>query len=143
MLIGFVWPLNMESGELTERAHVNFGGMAIALASGAAAALSLVTGVSSALVGVMVAVALLPPTAALGLFVGAGETSLAMGALLLLAVNIVSANLSAQTVLFWRGVRPRTFYEEKEARNGRIVAAVFWFVTLAVLAGFMWWRLQT
>jgi len=143
VLIGLVWPLNMESGELMGRADVNFGGMAIALASGAAAALSLVTGVSSALVGVMVAVALLPPTAALGLFAGAGQTSLAMGALLLLSVNIVSVNLSAQTVLFWRGVRPRTFYEEKEARIGRIVAGVFWVVTLAILAALMWWRVHT
>ena len=143
VLIGLVWPLNMESGELMGRADVNFGGMAIALASGAAAALSLVTGVSSALVGVMVAVALLPPTAALGLFAGAGQTSLAMGALLLLSVNIVSVNLSAQTVLFWRGVRPRTFYEEKEARIGRIVAGAFWVVTLAILAALMWWRVHT
>ena len=143
VLIGLLWPLNMESGELMGRADVNFGGMAIALASGAAAALSLVTGVSSALVGVMVAVALLPPTAALGLFAGAGQTSLAMGALLLLSVNIVSVNLSAQTVLFWRGVRPRTFYEEKEARIGRIVAGVFWVVTLAILAALMWWRVHT
>ena len=140
-LIGVAWPLNMESAELMRRADVNYGGMAIALASGAAAALSLVTGVSSALVGVMVAVALLPPTAAIGLFTGAGEMSLAFGALLLLSVNVVSVNLSAQTVLFWRGVRPRTFYEEKEARTGRVFAAVFWVLALLVLAGLMWWRL--
>ncbi len=140
MGIGLVWPLNMESAELMSRADVNFGGMAIALASGAAAALSLVTGVSSALVGVMVAVALLPPTAAIGLFLGAGELPLAAGALLLLAVNIVSVNLAAQTVLFWRGVRPRTFYEEKEARGGRLIAGVFWLVALIALALLMWWR---
>ena len=140
VLIGLIWPLNMESGELLGRSDVNFAGMAIALASGAAAALSLVTGVSSALVGVMVAVALLPPTAAIGLFLGAGEAELAMGAFLLLAVNVVSVNLSAQTVLFWRGVRPRTFYEDKEARSGRLIAAAFWVTTLVLLAALMWWR---
>jgi uncharacterized membrane protein len=79
-LIGLVWPLNMESTELLSRADVNFGGMAVALALDAAAALSLVTGVSSALVGVMVAVAVLPTIAAIGLFLGVGEVSLAMGA---------------------------------------------------------------
>ena len=142
VLIGLVWPLNVDSAELMARADVNFGGMAIALASGAAAALSLVSGVSSALGGVMVAVALLPPIAAIGLFIGAGEMSLATGALLLLAVNIASLNLSAQTILFWRGVRPRSFYEDKEARVGRIIAGVFWVVTLAILAGLMWWRLS-
>jgi len=112
--------------------------MAIALASGAPAALSLVTGVSSALVGVMVAVALLPPTAAIGLLLGACEVPLAMGAFLLLPVNVVSVNLSAQTVLFWRGVRPRTVYEEKEARIGRVVAGVFWVGALIALAALMW-----
>lgn len=79
---------------------------------------------------------------ALGLFLGAGQTWLAMGALLLLAVNVVSVNLSAQTVLFWRGMRPRTFYEEKEARVGRIVAGIFWVATLAILAALMRWLLQ-
>ena len=43
--------------------------VALALASGAAAALSLTTGLSSILVGVMVAVALLPPAAAAGLMI--------------------------------------------------------------------------
>jgi len=124
------------------RDNVAVGAMAIALASDAAAALSLVTGVSSALVGVMVAVALLPPTAANGLFLGAGEVSLAMGAFLLLAVNVVSVNRSAQTVLFWRGVRPQTVYEEKEVRIGRVVAGVFWVGALLTLAALMWWRVN-
>ena len=124
------------------RDNVAVGAMAIALASDAAAALSLVTGVSSALVGVMVAVALLPPTAANGLFLGAGEVSLAMGAFLLLAVNVVSVNRSAQTVLFWRGVRPQTVYKEKEVRIGRVVAGVFWVGALLTLAALMWWRVN-
>lgn len=138
--IGLVWTIDLTAGKLISRSDVNFAGMAIALASGAAAALSLVTGVSSALVGVMVAVALLPPTAAIGLFLGAGELDLALGALLLLAVNVVSVNLAAQTVLFWRGIRPRTFSEVKESRGGRVIAAVFWIVALASLASLMWWR---
>ena len=142
VFIGLIWTIDLTAGELISRSDVNFAGMAIALASGAAAALSLTAGVSSALVGVMVAVALLPPTAAIGLFLGAGELELAMGALLLLAVNVVSVNLAAQTVLFWRGIRPRTFREVKESRGGRVTAAVFWVVALAALAGLMWWRTQ-
>ena len=62
--------------------------IALALASGAAAVLSLTTGLSSVLVGVMVAVALLPPTATLGIMLGAGHAQLAIGAAILLAVNI-------------------------------------------------------
>lgn len=143
VLIGFLWPVDLSSGELMARSDVGFDGMAVALASGAAAALSLATGVSSALVGVMVAVALLPPTSAIGLFFGAGEMQLALGATLLLAVNVVSVNLAAHTMLLWRGIRPRTFYEKKAARRGQIVSATIWISLLVLLAALMWVRSHT
>ena len=66
--------------------------MTLALASGAAA-LSLTTGLSSVLVSVMVAVALLPPAVTLGLMLGYGDFNLALGAGLLLAINLVCVNM--------------------------------------------------
>lgn len=139
VLIGVLWPGELTSEELVSRAKVDFVGMAVALASGAAAALSLVTGVSSALVGVMVAVALLPPTSAIGIFLGSGNWPQAGGAAMLLAVNIVSVNLAAHTILFWRGVRPRTFFENKKAARGRKISGAVWITALALLAGLLWW----
>ncbi|MEM9843553.1 MAG: TIGR00341 family protein [Pseudomonadota bacterium] len=139
--IGISWPGSLASDELLARGQVDYVGMAIALASGAAAALSLVTGVSSALVGVMVAVALLPPTSAIGIFLGKGQIALAGGAAMLLAVNIVSVNLAAHTVLFWRGVRPRTFFEAKKAARGRVASGLVWIALLAALAALMWVQL--
>lgn len=136
--IGMAWNGSLGSAELLARADVDFIGMAVALASGAAAALSLVTGVSSALVGVMVAVALLPPTSAIGIFLGTGNFALAGGAAMLLAVNIVSVNLAAHSVLFWRGVRPRTFFEKKKAARGRWISLAVWVALLAILAALMW-----
>lgn len=138
--IGFVWNGEATANELISRATVDFTSLAIALASGAAAALSLVTGLSSALVGVMVAVALLPPTSALGIFIGTGQMSMAASAAMLLAVNLVSVNLAAHTVFLWRGVRPRTFSENKKAQTSRVVSASTWVVLLIALAGLMWWR---
>ena len=84
-----VWPWDPSSTELMLRTDVGLAAVALALASGAAAALSLTTGLSSVLVGVMVSVALLPPAAALGLMLGYGQPDLAIGAGLLLAINIV------------------------------------------------------
>lgn len=139
--IGLYWQGSLASDELLSRSSVNFDGMAIALASGAAAALSLVTGVSSALVGVMVAVALLPPTSAIGIFVGSGQFALASGAAMLLAVNIVSVNLAAHTILFWRGVRPRTFFENKRAARGRVISGLIWLAAFGLLGALMWSRL--
>lgn len=96
--IGIIWPFNITSPEIASRTVVGLDSVALALASGAAAALSLTTGLSSVLVGVMVAVALLPPAVALGLMLGHGHFDLAVGAGLLLAVNLVCVNLSSKVV---------------------------------------------
>ncbi len=114
-IIGLFMDLNLESDELTSRIVVGLDSVALALAAGAAAALSVVAGVSAALVGVMVAAALLPPAAAAGLFMGAGEFTFAARSLLLLAVNIICVMLAAQGVYFWKQVRPRTWLEKRSA----------------------------
>jgi len=103
-----MWTGTLDSVELLARTSVGLDGVLLALASGLAAALSLTTGLSSVLVGVMVAVALLPPTATAGIMLGAGNFELATGALLLLAVNVVCVNIAAKLVFLFRGVRPRT-----------------------------------
>lgn len=140
--IGYLWAGPLTSDELLSRSIIGFDGLVIALASGAAAALSLTTGVSSALVGVMVAVALLPPTSATGIFLGSGQFALASGSAMLLAVNVVSVNIAAHTVLFWRGIRPRTFFEDKKAARGRAASGVFWVILLFVLVALMWNEVQ-
>lgn len=138
--IGLVWPVDFGSTELAARTQVGFDGMAIALASGAAAALSLVTGLSSALVGVMVAVALLPPTAAIGLYLGAGAGPEAVGALLLLCVNVACVNLAAQGVMVARKITPRTWYERRGARRATRVNGAVWATLLVGLAVLLWLR---
>jgi len=133
LIIGLVWPQHMQSEELLSRTVVGLDSVALALASGAAAVLSLTTGLSSVLVGVMVAVALLPPTATFGLMLGSGQINLALGALLLLAVNIVSVNLAAKVVFLIRGVKPRTWLEKQKARQSTTTYIVFWVVSLLIL----------
>lgn len=138
--IGLVLPIDPQAGELLARTNVGFDGIAIALASGMAAALSLVTGISSALVGVMVAVALMPPTAAVGIYLGLGMPHHAMGAALLVLVNIVCVNLAAQIVMVSRGITPRTWYEKRGARKATIINGAIWFSLLLGLAALLWWR---
>ena len=138
--IGFVWPGDLSSHELMTRTTAGMDSVALALASGAAAALSLSTGLSSVLVGVMVAVALLPPAATLGLMLGHGSLSLAVGAALLLAVNIVSVNLASKVVFYVKGIRPRTWFEKEKARKAMRTYVVGWLVTLIVLMVFIYLR---
>lgn len=139
-LVGLLWPVDIQRGELLvasaeilSRTDVGLDGVVLALASGAAAVLSLTTGLSSTLVGVMVAVALLPPTATMGMLLGAGHPVLAAGATLLLAVNVVCVIVAAKVVFMAKGVKPRTWYEQTKARQSTVLYGAFWLLLLGVL----------
>lgn len=133
-LVGHMLPTDFSSEALMRRTSVNYESIVLAIAAGSAGVLSLATGVSSVLVGVMVAVALLPPATAVGIMLGAGQYTLAGGAALLLAVNIVCINLSAKVVFLIKGVRPLSGGEKKLARKSMIWYLVLWTVTLSGLA---------
>lgn len=61
VLIGVALPVSPSAPEIASRTRVGLEDIALALAAGGAGALSFTTGISSALVGVMVSVALLRP----------------------------------------------------------------------------------
>lgn len=130
ILISFVIPVDFTSRELMSRAEVRLDGMVLAIAAGSAAALSLTRGANSTLVGVMVAAALLPPGAAVGLFLGTGEWALASRAGLLLGLNVASLVLSALVVFRLRDIRPRRWLEKQDA--DRAVA-----INIALSAGLL------
>lgn len=138
--IGWIWPTVEPNAEILARTVVGFDDVVLALASGAAAVLSLTSGLPSALVGVMVAVALLPPTAVLGMLLASGQTTLAAGAALLLAVNVVCVNLSANLVFVYRGVRPRTWIEKLKAQQSVALTGLFWSAALLILLLLVYFR---
>ncbi len=133
-LAGFILPIPLNSAELLARTDVGFDSIALALASGAAAVLSLITGLSGALVGVMVAVALMPPAVTFGLMLGAGHGPEAYGAGLLLAANIICVSLSAQLVFLWKGIKPRTWYMRKKSKQSVKLTVAFWIIMLCAIA---------
>ena len=112
---------NTDSTELLARSSLHYGEIVLALASGAAAALSVTTGLPATLVGVMVAVALLPPAATLGIMAAAHKSGPAIGAGMLLGANIACINLAAQVVFIAKNIRPRRWHERKSARKAVIV----------------------
>jgi len=131
--IGMLWPMYLDSSEILSRTDVGLDSVVLALASGAAAVLSLTVGISSALVGVMVAVALLPPAATLGMMLGSGQLDHALGAGLLLAVNVVCVNLAAKLMFLFKGVKPRTWLEKRKARQSTVTYTLIWIITLGIL----------
>lgn len=140
IILGVLWPFSIHSQELMSRTDVGLDSLALALASGAAAALSLSTGLSSVLVGVMVAVALLPPAATFGLMLGHGELQLALGALILLTANVVCVNLATKIVFMVKGIGPRTWFMKEKARRRMYIYIVLWLISLLILAAIIYLR---
>ncbi len=140
VLVSRFWQLAEIPFELQARTMVDYSSIVLALASGAAAVLSLTKGIASVLVGVMVAVALLPPLTASALFLGHGYFEAALSALLLLAVNIVCINLSGLLMFIFRGIGPRTWWEKRTAKRSVYSFAAFWCVCLIALAMIIYWR---
>jgi uncharacterized membrane protein len=81
----------------------------------------------------MVAVALLPPTATMGMLLGAGHPQLAAGAMLLLAVNVVCVIVAAKLVFMAKGVKPRTWHERRKARQSTLIYGSTWVILLLIL----------
>jgi uncharacterized hydrophobic protein (TIGR00341 family) len=119
--------------EIASRLHVSYADFALALASGAAGALSFTSGVPGSLIGVMVAVALLPPLMVFGLLVGDGQFQTSLGALLLLTSNIVCVNISGVAMFLYQGVRPNRWWEAKKAKKQTRIAVAVWLALLVVL----------
>ena len=133
IVMGYWLEVNPYIPAIASRTDISLGDVVLALASGFAGALAFSSGAPAALIGVMVAVALLPPLAVFGLLIGSGFWTLALGAFLLLATNMICVNL-AGVISFWvQGVRPTTWWEENIARRATWVAILSCVALLAVL----------
>lgn len=140
LLLGVTFPIDPVSAELAARTSAGLGDIVIALAAGTAGALAFTSGVPAVVVGVMVAVALLPPLVTAGLLMGAGYGSRAFGALMLAVINVTCVNLAAVATFFVQRVRPRTWWEEDRARKATRIAVAVWLLMLSILVGLIWLR---
>lgn len=138
MSIGFLLPISPEIEAITSRTHVSTGDIILALASGCAGVLAFTSGAPSALIGVMVAVALLPPFTVFGLLLATGEYAAASGALMLVSTNVICVNLSGVLTFFAQGLRPRTWWETERATKATRIAVVVWTTLLLVLLGLIY-----
>ena len=131
--LGWFATVDVTNPEIASRLQVSYADFVLALASGAAGALSFTSGVSGSLIGVMVAVALLPPLMVFGLLVGDGQFQTSLNALLLLMTNVVCVNISGVAMFLYQGVRPHSWWEAKKAKKQTRIAIAVWMVLLAML----------
>ncbi|MFB6103124.1 MAG: TIGR00341 family protein [Haloplanus sp.] len=123
--------------EVRERLVPDVLSLVIALGAGAAGALSLSTGVSTALVGVMIAAALVPPTAVVGIGLAWGSPRTVTGALVLVLVNFLSINFAALAVLWATGYRPKGWLRREEARTATLKRIAALGAALLVLSALL------
>ena len=132
--LGLLLGPNPATPELDSRTVVGIWDLVLALAAGCAGALAFTSGAPTYLTGVMVAVALMPPTVASGMLLSTGEWEGSLAALLLAAGNVTAVTLAAILVFLWRGMRPRNWWLEERAKaSARRGVAIF--VGLLVLLG--------
>lgn len=138
IMVGLITDFDPEVREIAGRSVVGYSDVALALAAGVAGAIAVTSGVSANLIGVMVAVALLPPLVALGLLIGAGHFDLAAGAALLVGINIAAVNLAAVGTFWLRGIRPVGWSEAEKSRRATLIAVSMWGFVLAIALVLIW-----
>lgn len=103
---GLIMPLDIATSEMMSRGQPSLLDMGVALASGLAGAYAVARkDIPSALAGVAIAAALVPPLCTVGLALAFGEFELASGAALLFLTNIVCISLAGSAVFAWLGLR--------------------------------------
>lgn len=133
VLVGFFFEVDPTVSEIANRTAVHWSDIILALAAGAAGVLSFTRGISTALIGVMVAVALLPPLVAVGLLMGSAWWNAAYMASMLVLTNIVCINLAGVVTFLLQGIRPMDWYEAERARRHTWIAIMLWGLLLVVV----------
>ncbi len=131
IFIGFIFGLIFKN----EISMQNLGHLYLLLAfsAGIAGAISITKGVIETLVGVMVAVALLPPVVAGGILLGQHEVVASIGMLLAFSINVVGINLAAILTFLAQGISPRTWWEKKKAKKTSWLFITIWLLIMLAL----------
>ncbi|QWC18562.1 TIGR00341 family protein [Halorubrum sp. 2020YC2] len=128
--------------QIAERTSPNFLSLFLALGSGIAGALSIMRGSGSTLVGVAIAVALVPPAATSGLGIAFGLPGVAIAGAVLIVVNLLAINVSA-LILFWAaGFKPLdagAFEGVRASIASRVVVFAVAIAVLSIVLGAVTW----
>ena len=138
ILLGMGVPMPADLPEVMARVSVDPMDVGLAIAAGIASALSLTSDNQNAMVGVMVAVALLPPLVVLGLLLGSGEWALVPGAFQLVITHVLGLNLAATATLMAQNLEP-PFQQQGQAQpNTQWLIGMGMFLILGMMGVVAW-----
>lgn len=133
-IMGTIFVVDPETSQILARTDVGLTDISIGLAAGSAGVLAYTQGVPAPVIGVMMAIALLPALASGGLLLGAGYYELALGAFILTMTNLICINLSGVLTFLAQGIRPRTWWETEKAKKAIRIGLAIWFILLTIFA---------
>ena len=105
----------------------------VAIMLGIAGGLALITAIPEIIVGVAIAVALVPPATVTGIGIGLGSRDIAVGAFLTLFSSIIGLVIGFLIVFLLKRVRPRNYYEQKKAKQVIVINIVISIFLAALL----------
>jgi uncharacterized hydrophobic protein (TIGR00341 family) len=120
--------------QIAIRTHATLIDILIALILGLAAGLALFVGFPEILVGVAIAVAIVPPAAVSGIGLAIFDPNLFLGALVLTLIYLLGLQLGSTLILRIRGVLPRRYYKQNEARKRSAYSILVLALLLALLS---------
>jgi uncharacterized hydrophobic protein (TIGR00341 family) len=126
--------LPISTAQITLRSHASLTDIAIALILGLAGGLALLAAIPEILVGVAIAVALVPPATVTGIGAALFDGALFLGALILTFVYLIGLQLGCTLMLRVRGVTPRRYYQKEEAKLKSAYSIIILSTLLVILA---------
>jgi uncharacterized membrane protein len=89
----------------------------VAVMLGIAGGVAMLTTIPEIIIGVAIAVALIPPAAVIGIGIGLGSIDITSKAALVLASNIIGLVMGFLIIFLLKGVSSRKYYEQQKAKE--------------------------
>lgn len=133
ILLTAISPLRVMTTEILARTNPNLFDLAVALASGAAGAYAVARkDVATALPGVAIAAALVPPLGVVGIGLAMGEARIAGGGVLLFITNLIAITLAGSVTLLLLGFRPSPRAKREGHLQRGMVASLLLLIAISI-----------
>lgn len=103
--------------EIQIRTEVGPIAIVVAVMLGIAGGLAMLTSIPEIIVGVAIAVALVPPSTVIGIGIGTGMMDVAFYSFLVLISNIIGMIIGFKVIFLLKGISPRKYYEKQRAKE--------------------------
>ncbi|MBD3189899.1 MAG: TIGR00341 family protein [Candidatus Heimdallarchaeota archaeon] len=133
ILVGLIFPPEEIPEFVIARGEAHLITLIIAIATGLTAGICFVSRFSTELVGVAAAAALLPVTVNIGLAIGMGAWSIAVGSLVIFIVNVACVHLGCMIIFWLRDVEPPQVVKKVKAKRSLRAQIIAILLILAVV----------